>query len=371
MVMKKLTPIILISMFLVSLLAAGYGSADTVSANTSVNASTSPSASPAASATPSPSASAAASPSPTIVPVKGKLIRREIASEALKKAEDRLKDARQNLEKSKTSYNDAKDQFKKTKSLEDAKAQLTQLIDLMASRLNKIKERVQASKDITEENSNRIVSEIDLKISVLTEWRTKVQAATTKQDLKAIAKEMRTSWTNLNHFARLHELRVELEHFGGIMVQARQLDLKLNNWLSVAAKKNVTIPEKDLKVANFESKLNEAKKNQDAAVTDFKAFRILISNSTGNVTDVEMSQRKALVESIHNNLLAAKKSLKDAREILVGLVRDVVNGLKDKLVTDSSGNPVKVSQSTVLNTSSKIEGIDIETGSSEEARPDL
>ena len=287
--------------------------------------------------------------------------RREIEPDKLKAAQEKLKFGKDILEKAKKEYQDAKDQFKKTKKLEHAKTQLLKFIDRLSERVNKLKERVGISENLSPGKSEEVLADLDKRLEKINDWKTKIQNATTKEQLKPLAKEIKEVWSHFDHLVKVHELRLQLEHFGGILKQAIQLDKKLNRWVKKADENNVTIPEKALKVANFESKLADAKRSYNATVDDFKKLKQLIGKDKDALTDVEIAERKALSDSLNNNLKAAKKSLKEAREILVGLAKDIANGLKTKAIKDSLGNTVQVTQSTILNPTILVPGVDDES----------
>lgn len=288
--------------------------------------------------------------------------KRDVANEKLRGAEDKLKAAKEKLEKSRGESAAKKEQFKKTKKPEDAKAYLESVIDLIIERANKIQASVEASNDITEEKSKEIIGELDSRIEKLAEWKTKVQAASTKAELKVLSKEIKDGWKHLEHVFNMHGWRVSLEHFGGILRQAEHLDIKLNNWIDFAEKNNAAITDKDSRISNFESKLAEAKKSHESAVADFKKLKGLVAEKSENITNSDLSERKALEDSIKSSLRVGKKSLKEARDLLVSLLKDIVKGLKDKKPLDDSGKPVEIKEEAALDPAKGAEGIDTEEG---------
>ncbi|HLD41901.1 MAG TPA: hypothetical protein VJB06_02610, partial [archaeon] len=269
---------------------------------------------------------------------------------------------RENLDLAKKQFKDKRDEFKRTKNVTDAKDYLLKVLDALVEKVNNLKERVGGSDDLSEEKAKEVLADLDARLTKLNDWKTKVQAAATKEELKKLVVEVRAGWKHIDHALKVHGWRVALEHFGGILRQAEHLDNKLNRLLDLADKNNVTINNKDSRVADFEAKLADSRKHFELAVGDFKKLRDLVGNKTENITDSEVAERKALVESSHNHLKVAKKSLKDARQVLVSLAKDTVKELKAKGAKTDDGKAVDIKEEDVLDPTKVIDGVDIEEG---------
>lgn len=294
--------------------------------------------------------------------LKTAFIKREITSDNLKAAGDRLKAAKENLEKAKADFKAKKDQFKKTKTLEDAKSYLSKVIDAFIARAGKIKSATESSKDISEDKSKEVLADIDSRIEKLNDWKTKVEAAKTKEELKLLISQVKDGWEGINRLLKLHGWRVEAEHFGGLVRQTEQLDNKLNRLLAFADKNNATIKDKDARIASLETKLDEARKHHEAIASGFTRLKELVMNKTGNITGSDASEKKVLVDSIQEHLKTGKQSLREARDILVGLVKDAVKGLSEKKAVTDSGKPAEIKEESALDPTKVIEGVDITEG---------
>ncbi len=285
--------------------------------------------------------------------------RRFLQPEKVKVAEESLKTAKEKLEKAQLIFKEKKDEFKKTKSLDSAKSYLTNLLDALTERVNKIKAKVESSKDLSEDRSKEVLADLDSVTTKISEWKTKVGASKTKEELKPLLKELNEAWKQLDHRIRVHGWRLELEHFAGILNQATHLDNKISKLLAFAEKNNVTITDKETKLSNFESKLDSAKSSYEKSAESFKQLRDLVQNKTANNTT---SDRKSLIDSIQTNLKEAKKNLKEARESLISITKDVVSQLKGKNSQTDSGKTAEITEEAVLNPTKIIEGVETEQG---------
>jgi len=284
--------------------------------------------------------------------------KRFIAPEKMKLVEEKLKEAKNKLAKAHSAFKEKKEEFKKNKGLESAKSYLTNLLDALTERVNKIKLKVEDSKDISEEKSSELIKDLDGWLSKISEWRTKAEAAKTKDVLKGVLKEVQGSWADLDHTIKIHGWRVELQHFAGILNQANHLDNKLNKILLFAEKNNVTIRDKDTKLTNFENKLEQAKTSYKMAADDFSKLKSIVQNSSSNSSTAEKAERQQIIDSMKSNLKDSKKSLKEAREALITITREIVNILKDKTLLSDSGKVVKITEESALDPTKIIEGVE-------------
>ncbi len=279
---------------------------------------------------------------------------------------DAWKDHKQKLMKIKENFKQKKADFLSNKTLENAKAYLTEVLDGLIEKVNGIKELVTSSADLTEDQVNKALTDLDSRLTKLNEWKTRIVAATTKEDLKPLLIEIRRSFKTEQSMLKMlnvHGWRVALQHFAGILKQVDHLDSKLNRLLTFAENNNVTIEGKETKVAEFQSKLAEAKKHFQLAVDDFKILRDF-NQSALNAPNIDMMSdeqvRVIYHRSIKTHLTEAKNNLKEARIILQSLVKEIVPQLKDA-VTDE-GEPVEITEQDVLDPTKVTNGVDIEEG---------
>ncbi len=217
------------------------------------------------------------------------------------------------------------------------------------------------------------MADLDSRLTKLTEWKTNVEATTTKEALKSLLVEIRISFKSEQSMLKMlnvHGWRVALQHFAGILKQADQLDSKLNRLLTFAENNNVTVVDKEAKVADFQSKLAEAKNHFQLAVDEFKRLRELKSDNTSKIDYMPNANRagpfsldwdrQKYHKSIQNHMKEAKVKLREARDILQSLVKEIVPALKNK--TTDEGEQVEITEQEVLDPTKVTEGVDIEEG---------
>ena len=288
--------------------------------------------------------------------------KRFISAEKIKISDDTVKKSKEKLEKAEEDLKEKKEKFKKAKTLDSAKDYLIKVLDSLNERIDKLKAKTESSKDLSEEKVKETIADLDSKSKEIDDWKTKINSAKTKSELKVLVKEIADGWKHHDSQLKLHGWRVSLEHFGGILKQVNHLDGKLNKLLVFAEKNNITIGDKEKRVSDFENKLVSAKESYRKSVENFKNLKELVQNKTGTITSEQITERKSLTESIQSNLKDAKKSLREARELLVGIVKDLVKQLKEINLISESGKPVEVTEETVLDPTKVIEGVDTEEG---------
>ncbi|HLD57401.1 MAG TPA: hypothetical protein VJA47_03790 [archaeon] len=290
---------------------------------------------------------------------------RQVAVDKLQAAGKRLMDAGKRFEKAKDGFKAKKADFLKSKNLTDAKAYLTNVLDALIEQVNKLKERVQASEDLSAEKVTDVLADLDSRLTKLNEWKTKVEAATTSAELKRILVEIRASLKSENSILKainVHGWRVALQHFAGILKQVDHLDTKLNRLLTFAENNNVTIENKETRIADFQSKLADAKKHFELAVGEFKELKELNETTSPENARVQLFDRarKSFHDSITNHMKEAKAKLKEARVVLQSLVKEIVAALKG--ATTDEGEPIEITEEQVLDPTKVIDGVDIEEG---------
>ncbi|MBI4163529.1 MAG: hypothetical protein HY512_01585 [Candidatus Aenigmarchaeota archaeon] len=291
--------------------------------------------------------------------------KRQVAANMVESAHKKLGQAKERFEKAKGEFKAKKADFLKSKNLTDAKAYLANVLDALVEQVNKLKERVQASEDLSAERVAEVLADLDSRLTKLNEWKTKVETATTGAELKAILIEIRTSLKSENSIMKainVHGWRVVLQHFAGILKQVDHLDTKLNRLLTFAENNNVTVENKETRVADFQGKLADAKSHFQLAVGEFKKLKELKTPSAEpNVDTISVEiARKMRHTSITTHMKEAKAKLKEARTVLQSLVKEIVASLKG--ATTDEGEPVQITEEQVLDPTKVTEGIDIEEG---------
>lgn len=258
---------------------------------------------------------------------------RVIVKEKLENARDKFANAKEKYSDAKERYHDARLKFNETKEklaeckdtnstecaqlraeiIAKAKEQLLKTADLMIEHLDKLKSKVEASEDLSEEEAKEIIEKIDAQIAEIEAIKVKIETAATKEEVAAAAKELRSKLASLKKISDVHAGRVVNARIGGIIVKSKQLETKLNSILERMAEKGKNTSAIDPLIADFNAKLNEARTHYNLSIEKFKEAK---------ATDTPNSD---LINEAQGHMKEAHNALQDAQKIL----KDIVKAIKD------------------------------------------
>ncbi|MBI1935117.1 hypothetical protein HYS31_01640 [Candidatus Woesearchaeota archaeon] len=251
------------------------------------------------------------------------LDRREISALKLSQIKDRFEKAREKFNDAKEKLEDEREKLKGAKekrdekaALEHAKNYLLRVSDALASHLEKLKSKVQENANIDDEREAKIVAEIDSQISAVASIKAEIEASATKEQLKEATKKLREIWSGLKHVISLHSERVISARVEGIVNKGLVLEKKLNHILEEAKEKGIEI-DVSADISAFSEKIASAKDKHSQAQAKLDAA---IELKAGNATKEEI---KAAADSAKMLLKEARESLKDAHDILKGIVKKI------------------------------------------------
>jgi hypothetical protein len=263
---------------------------------------------------------------------------RVIAKNKLDKAEERFKEAKKNYEKAELRYEknkmlflNAKDKFKECKNNQsDTCKQLEQKImnhtrdylndrvEMIIEYLTKIREKVDGSESIPNNESVEILAKIDAALTELKEIQTKIDSAKTKEDIQVIVKEINALWKKMKVHAFRYATRLMHARVGEIIERSEHLEDKLDCALQKMQEQNISVSGIQIKVNEFSTKIDSAKTNYNKAVTWFKEVKDMRDDTDKNIESInaKMQEAKKLMTS-------AQVSLKEAHTLLVQIVKDI------------------------------------------------
>ena len=235
----------------------------------------------------------------------------EGAKEKFNEAKDELKNEREKL-------NEAKKKGDEKSALEHAKNYLLRAADALINHLEKIKAKVQESPNINDETEVKIVAEIDAQISEINSIKAEVQAATTKEQVKDIAKKLRSKWNSIVHLIRLYSGRVVSARVEGIVNQGLVLEKQLDNVLQKAKERGINVSvsaEMELFSQKIAASRDKFKQAQD------KLTEALGLRAKGE--PAESDKLKVLIEESNQLLKESRDSLKEAHDLLKTIVKKI------------------------------------------------
>lgn len=264
--------------------------------------------------------------------------------------------AKEKLQEKKEQYKEAEDKFKELKSQEkernqllvqvreemrasckadanstectaarekiraQAKEVLLKQADQMLESIEKIKAKVDSSEDLSDEEAQGLITNLDdLKTEIETA-KTAINAAQTQDELIAAAKSLNQAWSKAKPRMKIHAAKVVNARIGGIIVQSKQLEVKLERVMAKMQEKGADTTKVQPLVDKFNADIASAKKSYELAVAAYKS----------NKTD------EASVKTAQGYLNDAHKALKDARAVLVDIAKELRAKNSTDLLEDES-----------------------------------
>jgi hypothetical protein len=257
------------------------------------------------------------------------LRKREIAKNKLEQARERYQQAKERFEEARAKYEERKQGFLEAKERtracadeeseeceqrrEEAQEKARDFIINRAQEaieyLNKIKERVEANDDLTEEEAAKILQDIDNAIGALEGAVDDAEAAETKEQLQEAAKTIARIWNKAKNRAKLHVARLIHADVGEIITRSRQLEAKLDKVLERMEEAGIDVEGIESKIDDFSEKVEEAREL-------YKQARETFVEAKEN-TDSDLVKK---ARDLANN---AHRKLKDANRILADIVRSI------------------------------------------------
>lgn len=261
-------------------------------------------------------------------------VRRVVAVEAMSAARQRYQEAKENYASMRDAYETQRDEFVRVRQQyrdcersdtencsrvrenikTEAKEHLLNSADLIIKELERVKEKVQSSEDLSESEIAAIVSEIDAKISEVKSARETIgnlDGNSTREDINNAAKTVRESWLEIKASLKKHIARLMNARLGNIIHSTEMLEKRLYAARDKLEAKGADVSSLDAKLSEFSSKLDTAAGKYREAVEKF--------GSAKSASEVDEAAK-----DVHTLLTEAKQALKDARDLL----RDIVSEIK-------------------------------------------
>lgn len=176
-------------------------------------------------------------------------------------AQTKTDDTASSYQKAKNEWQTLKDSLKnkgkkvtvdeKSQGLEKAKAMVLKAIDKAVARLQKIIQRIKKTKVITEERKEKLITDLEAQITTLETLKTKVSAATTKDELKAAVGDVKNKFIEIREIVKKIVAEILASHID------KMID-KLNTVVSKLETEIADLKAQGQGVTDFEKTLTEA-----------------------------------------------------------------------------------------------------------------
>lgn len=264
---------------------------------------------------------------------------RIIAKARLEAAREHFDDAKDRYEQAREKYEDARERYNNATTEEErlahAKETLSGAADSIIAHLEKIKSKVQENENLNETQAADLAARIDAHIQAVADIKVKIDAATTKDEIKAAAKELRQAWAGMRFRIELMAERIITARVQGVLNQGEILQKRLDTALAAMAEQNISV-DVDAEVAEFNADIAAAKDFQAQAEAKLEAA---IAAGTSD-------EAKDLVEQAHDLIKKSQDSLKDAHDALRQIIRKMREAGHELEVDTSSSVEIEVETET-------------------------
>lgn len=266
--------------------------------------------------------------------------KRVVAEEKLKAAEKRYQNAKENLAKARNSYEKRKNQFNELKDqikacegvdsdectaleaeiLAEAKALVIDSADVAVNNLEQVKERVNQNDDISDEDAEDIIADLDAAIKELEDAKADAEAAVTKEEVQEAARIVNSVWKRIRLHAENYAVRLANAKVGEIVVRSEHLESRLECILD-------SLEEQGIEVEDLQTKVDKFSELIDLADTKFGEGKALYEEAkalrTNDATDADKEKIKELSRQARELVKEAHKALQDAHRVLTEILKDI------------------------------------------------
>ena len=238
--------------------------------------------------------------------------------EDFKGAKERYNAAKNELKDARKAFDDAKKAGDPEATMEAAKEYLLLAVDIEIAALEKIKGKVEASEELTEDEAAEILADIEVKITKLEDARAAVEAATTKEEVQEAARTILGIARKIKvRFAR-HVTRIKFQQVGAVVGRSSHLEERFDCAV-------VTLEEQDVDTTIIQDLMDEFSAKVESANDKHSQANVLLKEAKElrETDDTGEGQVSGKVQESRKLLQEAQSDLKNAHTILKDILREV------------------------------------------------
>ncbi|MFH0978305.1 MAG: hypothetical protein V1837_03300 [Candidatus Woesearchaeota archaeon] len=246
--------------------------------------------------------------------------RRELSKEQKNKSKHLLERAKEQYKQANDEYKQQKELFEQAKKgnctdcqaqlLTHAKEMVINGAEMMINHLEKVKETVAGSTDMTNSTVEAIINQIDDYIAQLQGIIADATNATTKEEVKASAQEAATLWKQIQEKEKIYTGQLLNSKVWNVVQRSENLEQRLDEAITKLQEKGINTTNIGEKLLNFSSSIAAAKEKYA------QAQALLDSARTSN-------QTSQLVKDARDLLNEAQDKVKEAHAILMQIVQEI------------------------------------------------
>ncbi|MBI2176561.1 hypothetical protein HYU40_04435 [Candidatus Woesearchaeota archaeon] len=268
----------------------------------------------------------------------------DAAKEARKKAFEKLKEDEKTL---KGTYKERLDSLKEAKerlrscgnetqsddctkirtdAVEKAKEAALKAVDRIVTHLQKLKDRIEGSENMPEEEVAEKVARIDALLSEIEVIKQKISVATTKEELNAAVKELKDAVKEVKRASEAHSQGLLRAEINGVIHRSEVIEKKLDCALDGMEDNSTDTSAVDDKLAEFSSKISAAREKLE------QAKELLASED-----DTKIAEGKNLIREARDMVQEAHRLLEEVRKDIRGLGGQPCHGEQEIAVEQEEG----------------------------------
>jgi len=203
---------------------------------------------------------------------------------------------------------------------EKAQEYLSKVGELELNALNRIQTRTRENEDLTEEEVQEILDDIDAEKMKINSALEELKNAETKEEIKAAGEKITNLWQNMKQRFVVHQYRLVKSNVGGILLRAKVLDRQLERLLEYYNSNNLDYSQIEPIVDEYSVLVESAREKFSQADEKFKEAWELNKQANPDVEKIkELSEEgRDLVKEAQEDLKSAADKLKE----IFGLVKD-------------------------------------------------
>ncbi len=237
----------------------------------------------------------------------------EAARERYEWLKQKNKEIKDELENERTSFREAVESGDEEASLEAGKEYMISVADLILNNLEKIRTKAEENDDLTDEELQEILNNIDKQITMIEEAKEAVMAAETKEEVKEAGSLIIRNWNKIKEQVRFHTGILIKSKVFDVVRRSEFLENKLERALAQLEDQGYDISEADSMMDEFSGYIDEAKEYYELAKKKFDEAKAMLDSDEFNRSEVQdlVKEGEDLLKQGHESLKDAHESSKD------------------------------------------------------------
>ncbi|MAG15456.1 hypothetical protein CMO88_00170 [Candidatus Woesearchaeota archaeon] len=236
---------------------------------------------------------------------------------------DKLKAVKERVKTCKENSNAENCEKVNEEALDRAKEAALNIIERLVNHIDKIKDKLEGSQDLTEADVAEKISRLDSLLGEVDEIKISIEAATTKRELNDAVKDLRAIVNKIKVKSKAYSQGIIRAHTIGIIHRSEIAEKKLDCSLSALEDEGLDIDDVDAQVDEFSELIHSARDNIKEA-----------KNVFDKESDEAVEESKLLISSARDSVKEAQSKLVDIRKTIVDLGGTICTEAQDIVIED-------------------------------------